>query len=124
MSSIHPIDTARRLYQAADDAIADPAPYIDQAREELIERLIDGKTVNRVTSRDIFDSAHDDSSVALFDLLENVLRMNREHGDGFRLAAWDCANSAKKMIEAFVDAKPEWIWERACEIANDQDDPE
>lgn len=118
MSAIHPIDQARRLYQAAEDSIADPAPYYDQAREELIEKLIEGKTVNRMTSRDIFDCAADNSSVPLFDLLENVLGMNREHGDGFRLAGWDCANAAKKIIEDFVDSKPEWIWERACEIAN------
>jgi hypothetical protein len=120
-SAITPIEIAHRLYQQAEDSLPDPVPFLDDARTDLIERLISGKSVNRVTSRDIFDTAVDGSYHQVLDILEAVLALNDKCGDDFFLDANECARNAEKVIEAYVDSKEDWIWERACEIACDEE---
>lgn len=123
MSSILPAETALRLHQQAEDSLPSPTPFLDQAREELIDKLIAGKSVNRTTSRDIFACAvnHDVDYHNVLDLLDSLLSMNDKTGYEYRLCADECASKAKRVIEAFVDSKEDWILERACEIAHDEE---
>lgn len=122
MSATTPAELAQRLYQQAEATRPDPIPYLDQAREEIIDKLISGKTVNKMTSRDIFDSAMDGSYHNVLDLLDSILSMNDKTGYEYRLCADECADKAKRVIESFVDSKQDWILERASEIAHDEED--
>lgn len=104
----------RDLHDAADGALK------EQAVEQIVDRLAEGKAVHTWTSRDIFDCAVDNAQDAAYsnalDILDSVLALNGKAGDEFFLAANEVADKAKSLIQAFVLAKDDWIEEEAAEI--------
>lgn len=104
----------RDLHDAADGQLR------AQAIEALVDRLLEGKTVRTLTSRDIFDCAVDDARAPGYsralDILEAAAALNGKAGDEFSLAANDVAAKAKAMVEGFVLGKADWIEEEAAEI--------
>jgi hypothetical protein len=123
MPGAMPAEIAERLSDV-------PAPVItpaimDQAREDLIERLIEGKNVNRTNARDIFAGAIEEGEVdyrTCLDLLEGLLSLDTKCGDSRSLAVYELVKKARGMVEAYVDGKEDWIRERAAEIAADEAD--
>jgi hypothetical protein len=113
-----------RNRDAAQARLLDLASFMVQAQEEIVEKLVEGKNVHRVNSRDIFDAAvgsigNDVDYHRALDLLEDVLALNRKTGDDFRLAAHDVARKAKEFVERFVEGKDDWVEERAAELRRD-----
>lgn len=97
---------------------------MDQAREELIERLLDGKSAGRVTFHDVLDCALNDNQVTVHEVAQHLLGITDpsmdEHTELERheaLRKW-----MKPLAERWVDAHPEDIRERAAAIAADEGD--
>ena len=123
MSGNMPADVAERLSDAHDDLPTEQ--YMAQAREDLIDRLVEGKTVHRHTARDVFDTllAGDTSEYhELLEILESLLALNCKHGDDLKLATYALADKTQAVICRFVDAHPDWIETRAEEIALDAEE--
>lgn len=87
----------------------DHHPHLESAREDLIERLVDGKNVHRENARTIFAAALEDDieRERLLDLLDGLPRANE---------------TARGFVARFVDAHPDWIEWRATEIAYERED--
>lgn len=107
-----------RLTDAADLITKDD---LANAREDLIDRLVEGKKIGFLTSHGIFEIALQESGHSgyhgVMDLLGGILHINnydRERDDGER--ARELAETAKGFIERYVDAHPDMILERAEEI--------
>ena len=109
-----------RRHEAEQGRILDAASYMDQAREEIIEKLLGGKQVGRFTFADILDCEVDDrgrctlSTVA--DLMLEILAYAKDdcqHGERrAKVEQW-----VRGLCERFIDGKPELIEEWAAEIA-------
>lgn len=98
--------------------------FKDQARDHLIERLVCGKTVHGMTAKDVFDSAADNSTPEVFEILEGLVGLSEKVGDDFQLSARDLAKRARTFIEHFVDRHPDWIEEKATSLASEAENEE
>lgn len=103
-----------------------PAPTSaqrEQARGDLIDRLVAGGKVWSFNARDIFDCAlNGDDYHGCLDILDRVLHLSYQGEDEFRLQARELCGLARSMIERFVDAHPLWIEEEAEQIAFDAEE--
>lgn len=106
-----PADLAEVMSDRAD--LMPIAKFREQAREELIDKLLAGKVVRTITSRDVFDLALQGPDYTnVLDLLEAALALNTEHGDRLTVAA-----KAKSFMESFIESKDEWVQDLAEELA-------
>src|SRR5688572_31741959 len=104
----------RDLHDAADGAIK------EDALQNLLDRLVTGKTVHTLTSRDIFDCLMDDVNKPTYshvlDLLDGILNLNNKFGDDHKIASYELQLKASELMKGFLLGKPEWIEEEAEEI--------
>lgn len=109
---------ALRGHEREQDRLFDVADYREDARESLIERLVAGRTVHALTARDVFDCALNDEAQQpdVFELIQALLALDGRAGADLSLHAHDLVAKARRVIERFVDTKPEWIDERAAEL--------
>lgn len=120
MPGTMPADLAERLSDRRDDSLIDD--YMDEARENIIERLVQGKSVHQINAADIFECALNDERQygdVIF-LLAGILGLSGKSGDDLLLDAHDLTERAREIIECYVDSKPEWIEERAAELAAEE----
>lgn len=104
----------RDVHDAADGVLK------EQAVEALVDRLIEGKVVHTVTSRDIFNDlmdAYDKPTYPrVLDLLDGLLSLNNKCGDNHMLDCYELERKAKELIQEYVLGRSEWIAEEAEEI--------
>ena len=100
------------------------SPALEVARDDMIDRLLDGKTVERVNFAGILDHELDQSRAARTDELANLLLnaiayARDEHTHGERRAVVE--KWVRGMVERWVDAHPDQIRERAKELAHEEE---
>lgn len=102
-----------------NDRVLDLASYMDQAREELIEKLMSGKQVDRHDFIGILDSelnnnvraTVEDVALHLLDIVDYA-KDDCVHGERrARLHQWMLG-----LVERYVDSKPELVEEHAAEL--------
>lgn len=95
-----------------------------QAVENMVDRLIDGKTVNRVCSREIFrdmtDAYDKPQFQTILDLLDGVLSLNYKGGDERVLLLGELEEKAKELIHGYVLGRQDWINEEVEEILSEE----
>lgn len=123
MPGAMPADLAERLSDVATIEIT-PA-LLDQAREEMILLLLEGKQVGRITFADILDCEVDSNVRAtVADVAQhlcNIVDFARDaHTHVERRAA--LLGWMRGMVERWVDSHPDDVRERAEAIAADEGD--
>lgn len=117
-----PADIAERLSDVAPLPIT--AALLDQAREEMIERLLEGKQVGHMTFADILDADIDAGRVPVADIAGHLLAINDyaqdEHTHVERRRNLD--RWLRPIVERWVDSHPEKVRERAEEMLADEGD--
>jgi len=98
-----------------------PERWLETARDELIDRLVRGDAVHQRTRDDIFAAALEEPDEIthghLLDLLRGALHLDTVFGDDLVLAMAEVRDNAVRFVERYVDAHPDWIFERAVERA-------
>lgn len=125
MPGAMPAELAERLSDVAPLVIT--AGDLDAAREEMIERLLDGKQVGSMTFADILDAEIDSRKRATVGevaghLLAIIDFARTEHEHGARRAGIEAF--MRGMVERWVDTHPEKIRERAEEMLADDSEEE
>lgn len=100
--------------------IFDAASCMDQAEEEITEKLLEGKQVDRYDFAGILDSEMDRGTRVMAEEvaghITGILDVGMdEHTHVERRKALELW--ARSLIESFLDSHPELIEERAAEIA-------
>lgn len=122
MPAAMPAEIAERL---ADVHVIPPsAGSLEQAKEELVDRLVAGRNVHCINARDIFDGVlntelgyHD-----VLDLLESLLTLGTARNEDDRmLKAYEINEKAVGFIERFVETRPDWIEELAAEMEREDE---
>lgn len=111
-----------RRYESEQDRTLDIADCMDQAREEVTEKLLEGGQVGRFTFADILDSEIDSNVRAtvgeVAELLIGVVAYAQDdhtHVEGRKKVR----DSMMAMVERFLDSHPELIEERAAYLASE-----
>lgn len=126
ISASVPADIAERLSDAGARNFT--PEELKEARAELVEQLVSGESVNRITRRDVFDFAIQDEGKIVYhgilDLLEGILGVDERTGGDRQLATSDLISDARGVIERYVDANEDLIEEHAAKIANERTEEE
>jgi hypothetical protein len=111
-----PAELAERLYDQADMALPDPAPYLDQAREEIAESIIYGE--GRLTFTDVLGDTLDGSFKQTVDTLGGkLMQIANSMGDEKRLLVYDLEAWMRGIVDAYIT--DDMVQEKACQIADD-----
>lgn len=98
--------------------------YREQAIENLMDRLLSHRTVDLVSSREIFHDLTDEISShqyqTLLDILDGVLSLNYKAGDEHLLACRELEGKAKDLIHGYVLRREDWLFEEEQRIRADQ----
>ena len=92
------------------------------ARDDLIERLVDGKQVDGITFRDILDChLNDTPRAAVDDVANHLLNMADGSMDDYTLVERRVALErwVRALIERWVDSKPDMIRRLAAEYVRE-----
>ncbi len=121
---------AERLHARRQGDLADAADRITKddlahAREDLIEKLFDGKRIGipALGLDALLEAEYEKASASTIEELASFLRGSTVGGDYARMELCERMEAfATRLCEAHLDAHPDLIEERAQEIANDESD--
>lgn len=102
--------------------------YREQALDNLVSRLVNGKTIERASSRDIFHDLADDISSAeyqtLLDIIDGVLALNHKFGDAHTLACRALEEKANGLIQSYIASREDWLQEEEARLRAEEPEPE